>query len=479
MPSSLFMAIDLGTTNIKVAIFAPNGDLQALAEEKGPGGSHNSCEFNPSYLWKVTTAAVAKLPIVLKKNVVALSIVGQGPTIIPMYSDGEVAYNAVTWLDRHGAEYVKSLLQMGIDMQSAVIFSKLIWLKDKIKKPAYILEPADYICMKLTGKIVNMSFDVPGFRPPWYERSLMTKLRLRNHFMVPELVPTGHKVANLLPNIAHDLDLPLNVSVIAGAKDFAAALVGTETLEDGYLCDRGGTSEGINLCSKRKINCEGLLTTPFIIDSYWKLSGLMNTTGKAIDWFCSSVSPCSSLLAQISEMPSRVKRPTNIVFLPYLKGERSPYWNADAKGLFFGLDLETDKSKLLVSIMEGVAFGIQDIIQRMEAKGAIIRKVRVTGGPARNRLWNQIKADVLNKQIEVPSVIESELLGAAIFAMSYSYKEDLLKTAKRTVKIVSVVHPNPQIHSRYKRLFAVYQALYHRNEDLFSTLTELSSNCIG
>jgi len=466
--SELFMAIDIGTTNIKIAIFTKRGELKAILKEKCIEKIANGhYEIDPSIWWEVTKKAILKIPVNLKKKIIALSITGQGPTIISIYKNRQIAHKAITWLDNRGKEYFKLISEMGIDGQSATVISKLVWLKDKIKKPAYLLQPWDYICMNLTGRIVNMSFNTPGFRPCWYNDKIMVNVGLKDYFLLPEFISTGTKIADVLPDIAIDLGFSSNLAVVAGAADFAAALVGTGTIEDGYLCDRGGTSQGINLCTNKDIKCNGLMKTPFFIPGFWKVSGIMSTTGKAVDWFCSQISGNDNFIYPDLEKLEKIKRPTNLIFLPYLNGERSPHWDANARGVFFGLNLNTNQYDCLISIMEGVAFGIAEIVNKMKDNAGEIKKIRATGGQILNPIWNQIKADVLGEKIEIPYVNESELLGTVIFAMSYVYGKDILEISKEIVKIKKIFYPDYEKHSRYNKLLKIYQELYQRNKDLF------------
>jgi xylulokinase len=467
------MAIDIGTTNIKVAIFNREGEIQALSQEKCIAKNINNYgEFEPLIWWNITKKCTDKLAYNLKKRVVSLSIIGQGPTIIPIYRNGQIAHKAITWLDTCGKEHLKPILEMGIDGQIAAVISKLIWLKDKIKKPAYLLQPWDYICMNLTGEIVNTSFDIPGFRPCWYDDVIMKRFGLKEYFLLPKFISTGTKIADILPNIAIDTKLPPNLVVVAGAADFAAALVGTRTIEDGYLCDRGGTSQGINLCTNKDINCNGLMKTPFFVPGLWKVSGIMSTTGKAIDWFCSHINGSDDFTYPALEKLEKIKRPTNLIFLPYLNGERSPHWDVNARGVFFGFNLNTTQYDCVISIMEGVAFGIAEIVNMIKDNGGEIKKIRATGGQTLSPIWNQIKADVLGEKIEIPSMNESELLGAVIFAMSYIYGKDILEISKEIVKIKKFFYPDYEKHCRYVKLLKVYQELYQRNKDLFLDIVD-------
>lgn len=117
--------------------------------------------------------------------------------------------------------------------------------------------------------------------------------------------------------------------------------------------------------------------------------------------------------------------------------------------------------------MEGVAFGIAGIVNKMKDNGCEMKKIRATGGQTLNPIWNQIKADILGEKIEIPSVNESELLGTAIFAMSYIYGKDILEISKEIVNIKKIFYPDYEKHCRYIKLLKVYQELYQRNKDLF------------
>ena len=122
--------------------------------------------------------------------------------------------------------------------------------------------------------------------------------------------------------------------------------------------------------------------------------------------------------------------------------------------------------------MEGVAFGIAEILNMIKDNGGEIKKIRATGGQTLSPIWNQIKADVLGEKIEIPSMNESELLGAVIFAMSYIYGKDILEISKEIVKIKKFFYPDYEKHCRYVKLLKVYQELYQRNKDLFLDIVD-------
>ncbi len=470
MLSDYVLAIDIGTTNVKIALFDLEGNQIIVKREKCVNTRQNGSErIDPLVWWNALASTVKKIPKDKKNNIRAISISGQGPTIVPMNIKGGFNQKAITWLDNSHTLDITKITKEKKDPQLASVIAKLNWLSKKVEEPHYLLQPADYICYQLTEKIVNMTFDCSGYIP-WNNNDLK-KFNLADKFIIPELAPTGKIVGNITKEISKEFDFPRDAIVVSGAPDFAAALVGTGTVNAGYLCDRGGTSQGVTLCSSKKVEADGIMTTPYFTENHWKLSGIMKTSGKAIDWFCSNVAGID--LGEMKGNLLNVNRPTNIIFLPYLSGERSPHWNPDARGIFFGLTLDTDKNSMLVSILEGIAFSIADIVNRMEKSGGEISKIRTTGGQATNSILNQIKADVLNKKVELPHVYESELLGTAIFAISALMDKDIVEMSDELVKIKNVFVPDGYRHERYLELFKIYRSIYYSNLNSFSKLANI------
>lgn len=461
--SKLYLAIDIGTTNVKIALFDINGNMSDFFQERQVGKNMNgNSEINPKLWWNSFKEIINRVPENKRKRIHSLSITGQGPTIIGIRENGEVSLNAITWLDSRGEEYQTKLIKKGLDPQFASVISKLQCVKDNVGYKNYLIQPADYIAFKLTGRIINMSFKQFGYLP--WNKDLIEKEELNEHFVVPELVESSKTVGPIRKTVAEELSLPNNIKVVSGSPDFAAGLVGTGTVRKGFLCDRGGTSQGVTLCSDIKKDIKGLITTPYFLNDLWKISGIMKTSGRALDWFTEEV-----LHTQIKDLRNleSVKRPTGIIFLPYLSGERSPYWNPDAKGIFFGLNLDSNREDIFISIMEGISFSIRDIIERMEESKLKINKIRMTGGQTQSEVFNQLKADVLGRELELPDISESELLGTAIYAIANDSKEDISQTANRLVSIEKVYEPDMKMYKKYTNLFKVYRNLYDRNKDLF------------
>ncbi|KAF2958912.1 carbohydrate kinase [Thermotoga sp. Ku-13t] len=465
MSSELVMAVDIGTTNVKLTLFDLEGrkffHFERKCTEDVSGGRH---EIDPKKWWTAFVRGVHSVDEKLKTRVRAICASSQGPTIVLVDERGQLVRRAIGWLDDRGKPHMAFLKSQGLDEQTASATAKLIELRKELEGKAYLLQPSDFLIFKLAGRVVNATFRQYGYSP-WYSE-VLERFDLSQTFMIPELIEPSNVVGRIQQDVARRLGLTTDVIVVAGAPDFAAALVGTNTLKPGIACDRAGTSEGITLCSELEIRASGLITTPFFIEPFWKVSGLLTTSGKAIEWMTNRVARFRNLRdLSLSE----IRRPTGVIFLPHLAGERSPYWNPNLRGVLFGLGLDVNAKTLIVSAAEGVAFAVKHIVETMRQAGAKVETVRTTGGQASNDLWNQIKADVLGMNVEVTRP-DAELFGCAILAISCLTGESFVEVAERLVKVKKHFKPDPEKHTAYEKLYKIYLELHERNLDLFDGL---------
>ncbi len=158
-----------------------------------------------------------------------------------------------------------------------------------------------------------------------------------------------------------------------------------------------------------------------------------------------------------------------LIFLPYLAGERSPVWDANAKGVFFGIDFSKTKAHFTRAVMEGVAYSLRHNLETAKEAGAEADILRVMGGSANSLLWTQIKADVTGRRLEVPSSDTATALGAAILAGVgtgvYSGFED---AAAKTVRITRAHEPDLSKREVYDKGYKIYRKLYENLKSLMS-----------
>ena len=163
-----------------------------------------------------------------------------------------------------------------------------------------------------------------------------------------------------------------------------------------------------------------------------------------------------------------------LLFLPYMYGERSPIWDSNARGVFFGLSLATQKADLIRAILEGAAFGLRHNVEAAAAGGFPMSSLSCVGGGARSALWNQIKADVLNRPVRLPQAAASAPMGDAIVAAVggglYASVQDAVA---HMVRMGTQYQPQATVVPLYDALYRVYVSLYPALRGLFSDLAEV------
>jgi len=208
--------------------------------------------------------------------------------------------------------------------------------------------------------------------------------------------------------------------------------------------------------------------------------GSMQAAGGAFDWLerllrgAGEVDLHHALSTQAASVPPGAN---GLLFLPYLLGERSPYWNPQARGAFVGLTMLHGRPEMARAVLEGVAFNLRLILDAFHAQQAAlenesgIRAVRLIGGGARSPLWRQILADVLGLPILLPGLItEATSLGAAIAGGVGIGIFDSLAAADRFIQVHEVTRPEAVAEARYADLAPLFRAAYRGLEPVFDQL---------
>ncbi|UCF09403.1 MAG: hypothetical protein JSW65_04885, partial [Candidatus Bipolaricaulota bacterium] len=288
----------------------------------------------------------------------------------------------------------------------------------------------------------------------------------------PDLVRPGEPMGVTTAAGSDLLGVPEGVPVFAAGADFTVSILGTGTVAPGRACDRAGTSEGINLCADREISDRRLLCVRHVIEGFTNVSGIVSTSGKALQWFKEITGkadvPFAELFGDIEAVPAGSNK---LVFLPYLAGERAPIWDPNARGAFVGLTMRHGRREMTRAVVESVGFAIRDIITVMEEVGLHVDDVRITGGQARSEAWIQIKADITGKRFLLPVMKDAELAGDLCIALyGLGRFASLAEAAENAVQIERVFEPSKGNRQVYDDLFAVYRDSYAGLKETFGRI---------
>ncbi|MCX8013765.1 MAG: FGGY family carbohydrate kinase [Rectinema sp.] len=491
----MILAVDIGTSRAKAALFDLSGSCRAIAaadyEDLQPLLSTGK-EIDARLWLHALGSMIADLSRTSRRDAIqAIVICGNGPTILPIDAEGEPLAPAMSWLDRRATEEAEEAARiLGHPLDAAFNLPKILWLKKhrpELYEAAHrFVSCPEFVIGRLTGSWTTCVPN-PGYTAIIWDEAALRTLDLDERKFPPS-VPIGAVVGYVHQNAAATFGLPRGIPVIMGGPDFFASLLGTATVAPGRTCDKGGTSEGVNLCAEKpslrreertpsgyRPEADSLLVMPHIIEPYFNISGVISTSGKALAWFRDTFLPGESFESIYSRAAAIRPGSDGLVFLPYLAGERSPHWDPEASALFVGLRLEHTRDHMARAVLESVAFAIREVISVMESIGAKPVDLRATGLPSLSPLWNQIKADITGLPLMVPEFREPELAGCfAIGLTALGETPGFVQAAEFVFSPGRVFEPRADTVSRYEDCFYVYRESYARLRDLFPVLRKAS-----
>jgi xylulokinase len=449
-----YLCFDIGSSSLKAGLISEEGRLLGLARRPlalahGPGGAHES----EAGLWvEAALSAGAEAVAVARSDpgpaleVRAVSVSGNGPTLLATDSAGVPLGPALSWLDGRAepeAEEVSALAGIKIDPTFYLPKALRLWrsagdeLRGRIR---WFFSCPEYLEFALCGEAVTY-LPHPGYEPYIWNAAMIAALGLPSEIF-PAFAAPAAIIGRLLPSPADRLGLPAGVPIVSGFPDFLAAIVGSASVEIGVACDRSGTSEGINLCADRPFPRRDLLSLPHPVDGLWNVSGGVSTAGAALEWLAKSLYPdaepmagagVESLLEEARHAPPGAR---GLIFLPYLAGERAPLWDPSRRAAFVGLALEHGRPELARAAAESLAFGLRLAADLAAAEGMPFDLMRVSGQAAGVEFLCEIKAEVLGVPVEVPEIKDCELAGdAAACALALGETSSLSEAAHSLVRI--------------------------------------------
>jgi gluconokinase len=285
------------------------------------------------------------------------------------------------------------------------------------------------------------------------------------------------------PDIAGAMGISPETPFVLGSSDAANSNLGAGAVQPWQSTCMVGTSGAFRIISPKPILDPEARSWCYAVDTdKWLVGGAINNGGVALSWlqdmFNSAESSArknpSLTFSDLVDLAAQTETGAQgVVCLPFFAGERSPYWNLNARGMFFGLSLKHDARHLARSLLEGVAFRMRSLHDVLCEISVDIQQVRASGGFTRSALWLQIISDALNSELVVPAWGETSSLGAAFWAMLGTGALSGFDGIGESVKMDRIFRPDPDAAKIYDGLFKIYQSLYTAVSPSFEPIARL------
>ncbi len=500
MGQSYLLGIDIGTSACKVAVFSEDGVVKGAATESYPVYYPHPgwAEQNPDEWWEAVCKAIKKMLReyeISPSQITGIGIDGQSWSAIPIDKDGNVLTNTPIWMDTRaqsicdrmnekiGAEKIFELC--GNMLQPSYTTAKILWYQENLpevyEKTDKILQSNSFIAYRLTGKAtqdLSQGYGLHCFnmRTGTWDQEMCEALGIPMNFL-PDIVPCHQIVGTVTAKAAEETGLLEGTPVAAGGLDAACGTLGAGVLQAGETQEQGGQAGGMSICIEKYAADPRLILGYHVVPDRWLLQGGTTGGGGVMRWLEQQFADYErsiakeigkSSLQQYNEEAGQVSPGSDgLVFLPYMAGERSPIWDPNAKGVFYGLDFGKTKGHMIRACMEGVAYSLKHNLDIAEAAGAYVKELLAVGGSANSDLWMQIKSDITGNPLAVPFSDTATTLGAAILAgVGTGIYDSFEDAVQKTVKITKRYQPNSANQEVYQKNYETYLALYESLKDL-------------
>lgn len=519
--SSIILAVDLGTSGMKVALITVHG--QVLGWESEPvrliltpdGGAEQS----PDDWWQAFLTASTRLlgrGLAPQAAVRAVCCSTQGEGTLPVDADGNPLMNCILWMDMRGAGPLRKQFRGRLNLTGLGLESTLRWVRLTGGMPSLtgkdpaghmllirdrfpeiyartdkFLNVLDYLNLRLTGRFAA-TFDsiltswVTDNRQPdgiHYDAELVRRSGIEAG-KFPEIVPCTAVLGPLLPQVAESLGLSPDVPVIAGAIDNTAAAIGSGAVADYALHLYVGTSSWMaaHVPFKKTDIFSSLASVPCAVPGRYLLTALQATAGGNLTFLRDNLlfpqdellpqAPLPDFFQALDPLAGRAPAGSNgLIYTPWIWGERAPVDERTLRAGLYNLSLHNTRADVLRAFLEGIAYNTRWLLAPVEKfLGREVRIIHIVGGGAQSDVWCQIFADVLNVEIhQVQDPIQANARGAAFIAAA-GLGEISFADVPALVEIQHAYTPDSRNREVYDERFQAFTKIYQQMRGVYRKL---------
>ncbi len=503
--SQVVIGIDIGTTSTKAVIFEEDGRVRTMHAVEYPmfHPQREWAEQDPHVLFSAVMQSIQGA--IYKGNVSAEQVKAIGfsaamHSLILVDEHHRPLTNCMIWTDNRGSKQAEQLRnsEKGIEIYKKTgtpihpmsPLVKLMWFKEHmphvfertykfISIKEYVLYQwfqqyvVDYSIASATGLFSLQTLD--------WDEEILTFLGIeRSQLSSP--VSTTYTLREMGKRWAEQLGISESTPVVIGASDGVLANVGVGAVLPNEAAITIGTSGAVRTISSiPKTDEQGRTFCYVLSENQWVVGGPTNNGGILLRWLRDEFGAQEKEVAKrlgidpydlLTQYAARVPAGSEgLLFLPFLSRERAPYWDAHARGTFFGISLQHKREHFIRAVMEGVCMSVFSVALAVRDVIGPLSEIRVSGGFAKSPFWRQMLCDMMGKELLVPETHEASALGAASLALHAIGDVSSLQEVKSWLRISSRHEPNEQHTAIYAELFDLYTRLYRQLKDEFQIIS--------
>ena len=495
----------MGTTSIKVAIIDQQARVLGMSSSSYRLITPNQdyAQIDTEDMWRAYLKCIRLLQEgknIDMSRVAGISISSLCPGLAALGENGEVLTDPIIYSDRRSTEEAEMILEAvgreklfeitaNTAMAGAMSGTSMLWIKRNLpevyEKTKYFGHVNTLLAQRMSGNFAidysNASYTdlfetTGGFQ--WSE-VLCEKIGIDM-----EKLPPLHASTDVVGGLIHPdlirMGIPRDTPVIIGGGDTACATLAAGVTKAGQVCESVGTTNVLTICVDQPKFDKGFINRCHVVEGTWIYQGALSHTGASYQWFRDNF--CQDLVDravgtdktafQFMNEEADMAEPGSggLVFLPYMLGERSPIWDPYARGVFFGISLQTTRKEMNRAVMEGCGYGLRQLSEIAErVTGREIKEFTSIGGGAKSETWAQIKADITGKDIKILDMNDMAPIGAALLAgVGAGIFKDVYEAADKVEKKVYKVIRSSRAHDDiYNKRYQVYIQLYPQIKELY------------
>lgn len=452
-------------------------------------------EQDPELWWSCTVKTIREALVksgIRPEELTGIGLSGQMHGVVALDRDRHPVMPAIIWMDQRSAEETKEIKALAAELLDTELLNQpgagmmicsLLWLKKnqpKLYDTIYhVMLPKDYIRYRLTGTIGSEYSDAAGtlalsVKNRHWCRSLIRRVGLKDDIW-PRLSESWQVAGTIQESAAKETGLSTNTKVIFGAGDSAAQLTGNGVIEPGVTACNIGTASQIAAVLETPI-CDSqmrLQTWCHTPGEKWYVQGGTLNGGSTLGWLKKKILKDSRPYADLDLEAALVPAGSEgLLFIPFLAGERTPFMDPYARGVYFGMGMKHEQSHIIRATMEGVMYNLKECVKILGEMGIHSDKMIASGGAAKGTTWKQIQADILEMPVYTTKTEEEACQGAAILAsVGCGLYKDVREACDAIVKINETPAEPIRAHVEiYRQQQELFKELYLKVKDLYPRL---------